>query len=45
MDTAVVIFQEASLQAFVASKQQRTLEVLLEAVSHVVATLLQSYAD
>ena len=43
MDTAVNIYQAASLQAFIASKQQTTLGAVLEAVSHPASTFLQSY--
>ena len=35
----------ASLQSFIASKQQRTLVALTEAVSHLSATLLQYYLE
>ena len=41
-DTAVDICKAESLQAFIASKQQRTLGVLPEAVSQPAATLLKS---
>ena len=39
------IRQVVSLQSFVASKQQRTLGALPEAVSHPAATLLHSYVE
>ena len=35
----------ASLQAFLASKQRKTLGVLLEAITHLEATLLQSSVE
>ena len=43
--TAKKIRQVASLEDFIASKQQSTLEALPAAVTHPAATLLQSYVD
>ena len=39
------IRQAASLQAFIASKQRIILGALAEAVTHLAATLLQSYVE
>ena len=39
------IHQAVPIQAFVASKQQRTLGVLPESVSHPVTTLLHSFME